>query len=145
MINVLNIVLFSTYTIFLLIFIYLIIKVTMQKKIILANFIQSEMDKHLINQQFKKLVEENSIRELSESDGFVKFISQSRDWAFEYIEEVQKVLKEFDEEVAPQLAWANTFGQAAGDTIHTETITKISEAYDKLKSVLPKNNETPNN
>jgi len=54
-------------------------------------------------------------------------------------------LAEFDEEVAPQLEWANNYGNLAGDTVHTETITKISEAYNKLKSVLPKNDETPNN
>ena len=82
---------------------------------------------------------------LKESDGFVKFLSTSRDWAFEYIEEVQKALVEFDEEIAPRLEWATTYGNLAGETIHTETITKISEAYKKLKSVLPENTETPNN
>ena len=91
------------------------------------------------------MIEVKSVRELSESDGFVKFISQSRDWAFDYIEEVQKVLAEFDEEVGPQLQWANTYGSVTGETVHTNTIKVISEAYDKLKSVLPKNNETPNN
>ena len=108
-------------------------------------YIQAEMDKHLVIQKLDELHKELSARELFETDGFIKFISQSRDWAFEYIEEVQKVLAEFDEEIAPQLEWANTYGKTAGDTVHTETIAKISEAYNKLKSVLPKNTETPNN
>jgi hypothetical protein len=145
MINVFNIVLFSTYTVSLLILLYLIIKLSAQKKLILAKFIQSEMDNYLIRQQFEQLVEENSIRELSESDGFVKFISQSRDWAFQYIEEVQAALKEFDYEVAADFQWAKTYGMVLGETTHTTVLKRISEAYDKLKSVLPENTETPNN
>ena len=111
----------------------------------LALYIQSEMDKYLIVQKLEQVSKELSTRELSETDGFVKFISQSRDWAFEYIEEVQKALTEFDEEVAPRLEWANTFGRLAGETVHTDTIKTISEAYKKLKEVLPKDNQTPNN
>ena len=143
--NLISIMSFSLLVIFILVFVYLILKLTVQKKQLLGIYIQSEMDKHLLIQKLDELSKELSSRELSETDGFVKFISQSRDWAFEYIEEVQKVLNEFDEEIAPRLNWANTYGKTAGDTVHTETITKISEAYDKLKSVLPKNTETPNN
>ena len=108
-------------------------------------YIQVELDKHIIYQKLEELSKELSTRELSETDGFVKFISQSRDWAFEYIEEVQKALVEFDKEVSPQLKWANTDGTLDGETVHTNTIKIISEAYDKLKSVLPENTETPNN
>ena len=111
----------------------------------LALYIQSEMDKYLLVQKLEQVSKELSTRELSETDGFVKFISQSRDWAFEYIEEVQKALVEFDKEVSPQLKWANTYGTLDGETVHTNTIKIISEAYDKLKSVLPENTETPNN
>ena len=111
----------------------------------MALYIQSEMHKHMLGQKIEELQRELSSKELSETDGFVKFISQSRDWAFEYIEEVQKALVEFDEVVAPQLQWSNTFGKTAGETVHTTTINKISKAYDKLKTVLPKDNQTPNN
>lgn len=143
--NLISIMSFSLLVIFILVFVYLILKLTVQKKQLLGIYIQSEMDKHLLIQKLDELYKELSSRELSETDGFVKFISQSRDWAFEYIEEVQKALVEFDKEVAPRLEWSNTYGNLAGETIHTETITKISEAYDKLKTVLPKDNQTPNN
>ena len=86
-----------------------------------------------------------STKELSETDGFVKFISQSRDWAFQYIEEVQTALSEFDKSVDPLLKWAMRFGILNGETAHTKILSEISEAYDKLKSVLPENTETPNN
>jgi hypothetical protein len=143
--DIFSLIIFSLIGISILVLLYLLVKSNFQKRKILALYIQAEMDKHFLGQKIEEISNELSTLKLSESDGFVKFISQSRDWAFEYIEEVQKVLKEFDEEIAPRLNWANTYGKTAGDTVHTETITKISEAYDKLKSVLPKNTETPNN
>jgi effector-binding domain-containing protein len=143
--DIVNIVLFSFSIISFLLLIYSIVRFNIQKRKMLALYIQSEMDKYLIVQKLEQVSKELSTRELSETDGFVKFISQSRDWAFEYIEEVQKALTEFDEEVAPRLEWANTFGRLAGETVHTDTIKTISEAYKKLKEVLPKDNQTPNN
>lgn len=145
MINILNIVLFFLYISSLSVLLYLILRLNIQKKKAIAQLIQSELDNHLIRKQLKEILEENSVRELSESDGFIKFISQSRDWAFQYIEEVQAALAEFDKEISPQLEWATTFGRLSGETVNTNTINIISEAYDKLKLVLPENTETPNN
>jgi hypothetical protein len=143
--DLLNLALFGTAILTIFILLYVIVKSNIQKKKILSLYIQSEMHKHMLGQKIEELQKELSTKELSETDGFVKFISQSRDWAFEYIEEVQKVLAEFDEKVAPELQWSNTFGQVLGDSAHTVVLKRISEAYDKLKSVLPENTETPNN
>jgi effector-binding domain-containing protein len=141
----LDFILFFISSFFITLLLTIVVRLNIQKRKIFAALIQSEMDKHLILQKLEQVSKELSTKQLSETDGFVKFISQSRDWAFEYIEEVQKALIEFDEEIAPKLEWANTYGKVTGDTVHTETIKTISEAYDKLKLVLPKNNETPNN
>ena len=99
----------------------------------------------MLGQKLEELQKQLSTKELSETDGFVKFISQSRDWAFEYIEEVQKALTEFDEVVDPALEWAMRFGVLNGETANVKILREISEAYNKLKSVLPENTETPNN
>ena len=140
-----NIGMISLFLIILFYFIYLTVKYRLQrnKLFIIASNINNEL--FIQNNKIMELEKQIEQLNLKESDGFVKFLSASRDWAFEYIEEVQEVLNEFDEEVAPILQWATTYGNLAGETIHTETITKISEAYDKLKTVLPKNTETPNN
>jgi len=112
----------------------------------LANeYLQKLSDTDLLIKEINRLNQQINNKELEGSDGFLKFVSDSRDWAFEYIEQVQRALAEFDEEIAPRLEWANTFGRLAGDTVHTDTIKTISEAYNKLKSVLPENTETPNN
>lgn len=112
----------------------------------LANeYLQKLSDNQLLLNEIDRLNQQITNKELENSDGFLKFVSDSRDWAFEYIEQVQKALDEFDKEIAPKLDWATSYGNLAGDTIHTDTITKISEAYNKLKSILPENTETPNN
>ena len=108
-------------------------------------YMQQLADNFLLQKEVEKLYQEIENSKLEQTDGFLKFVSESRDWAFEYIEQVQKALVEFDEEIAPQLQWATTYGTLTGDTVHTNTINTISEAYDKLKSVLPENTETPNN
>ncbi len=108
-------------------------------------YMQALADKALMENKVKELYQEIENTKLESSDGFLKFLSDSRDWAFQYIEEVQNALEEFDKEIAPRLEWARTFGSVTGDTVHTNTIQTISEAYEKLKKVLPKNTETPNN
>jgi hypothetical protein len=136
---------FGIYIVTVSVLIYLLVRLRLSNNAILAKFVQSELDKNLIAMQLSQALEKNALYEITESDGFVKFLSTSRDWAFEYIEEVQKALAEFDEEVGAQLEWANTYGNLAGPTVHSNTIKIVSEAYDKLKTVLPKNTETPNN
>jgi len=143
--DLLNLVLFGVALFIIFVLLYLIVKLNIQKKKILSLYIQSEMHKHMLGQKIEELQKELSTKELSETDGFVKFISQSRDWAFQYIEEVQTSLSEFDKTVDPLLKWAMRFGILNGETAHTKILSEISEAYDKLKSVLPENTETPNN
>jgi hypothetical protein len=137
-----DLIIYSILLIVIFTLLYFLFKRTSQVKQFLTISLQLNYENDLLQKQIEKNIEN---QKLEQSDGFLKFLSDSRDWAFEYIEEVQKVLEEFDNEVAPQLEWATTYGNLAGDTVHTETITKISEAYSKLKSVLPENNETPNN
>ncbi len=108
-------------------------------------YMQGLADNFLLSKKVEHLVQEIENKKLEDTDGFLKFVSDSRDWAFEYIEEVQKALAEFDEVVAPQLEWATTYGTLAGESVHTNTVNTISEAYKKLRTVLPKNTETPNN
>jgi hypothetical protein len=106
---------------------------------------QELADKMLLQKKVEELYQDIENVKLQQTDGFLKFVSESRDWAFQYIEEVQAALSEFDKNVAPQFEWAKTYGMVLGETAHTETLEKISKAYDKLKEVLPKENQTPNN
>jgi hypothetical protein len=108
-------------------------------------YMQELADKMLLQKKVEELYQDIENAKLEQTDGFLKFVSESRDWAFQYIEEVQEALSEFDNDIAPELQWAKTFGMVSGETAHTNVLTKISKAYDKLKEVLPKENQTPNN
>jgi hypothetical protein len=113
------------------------------------NTIVKLIETTLLAEAYKeKLGEEINKRDaksLEQTEGFLKFISDSRDWAFEYIEEVQQALQDFDLQMEPIIEWSRTYGIVNGDNAHTEALEKISLAYDKLKSVLPEENKTPNN
>jgi hypothetical protein len=86
-----------------------------------------------------------SSRELSENDihreNFIKFLSDSRDWAFTYIEDVQKGLTKFVEEVDPSINYFLEFGTISeGQPLHSD-MKKISTAYKDLKKFLPESVE----
>ena len=108
-------------------------------------YMQEMADRMLLQKKVEELYQDIENVKLEQTDGFLKFVSDSRNWAFQYIEEVQAALSEFDKDIAPTLEWFNTFGQVLGETAHTNALKRISEAYDKLKEVLPKENQTPNN
>ena len=74
------------------------------------------------------------------NESYVKFISESRDWAYAYIEEVQGKLITFASKVEPQLNYFNTYGTAVSGP-HTILVKEITEAYEDLKTVLPQDNK----
>jgi hypothetical protein len=72
-------------------------------------------------------------------EDFIKFLSDSRDWAFEYIEEVQKGLNSFITEVEQEIEYYNNYGAALDGMIspHDKALKKISKEFEKLKALLP--------
>lgn len=106
------------------------------RKLSLIN-VQQALDKSIIADRLKKEIEKSSKAELEKSEGFLKFISESRDWAFQYIEDVQAELLAFKEAIEPKLEYANKYIRIAGSTPAMTTIDEISVAYEKLKRVMP--------
>ena len=74
------------------------------------------------------------------NESYVKFISDSRDWAYEYIETVQEKLETFATKVEPQLNYFNTYGTAVSGP-HTILVKEITEAYEELKTIMPQDNK----
>ena len=70
-----------------------------------------------------KEIEKRDKEALTETDGFVKFLSESRDWAFQYIEDVQSTILELKE------------AKESGDR------KRIKISTDKLYELLPKENK----
>jgi hypothetical protein len=80
----------------------------------------------------------NNSGPIEQSEGFLKFVSQSRDWAFQYIEEVQLGLKNFVDEVEPSLMYFDAYGNAGPLGPNYDALQKISAEFIKLKQLLPK-------
>jgi hypothetical protein len=70
-------------------------------------------------------------------ENFIKFLSDSRDWAYEYIEDVQASISLFVSEVEPEIAYFDEYGLVGDAYPHYHSMKKISQAYKDLKKVLP--------
>lgn len=131
--NLVNLIVFVSYSI-----VALLLLIAWFKKKNLAYRYSKEVlellyEKELLLQRIQKMLDDQERNKLVESDGFVKFISESRDWAFKYIEDVQSAFAIFDNKVSPILKSEDL------------SIKEISLAYEDLKKVLPENEQTPNN
>jgi hypothetical protein len=103
----------------------------------LLMLIDAELAKYELQKALQVIAEEQQTKEVEQTDGFLKFISDSRDWAFSYIEDVQQSLETFDKKISHIIDYYSTYAETE-DRLHIEAVNKISEAYQDLKSKLPK-------
>jgi threonyl-tRNA synthetase len=103
-----------------------------------SELLQSSLDQNIL---LTKLAEELKRKEevsLEKTDGFLKFISESRELAFEYIETMQEALVKFKDKVGPEVEYMLTYGTATGDNLQSKSFLKIEKAYKELiKETLP--------
>lgn len=103
-------------------------------KLVFDNF---TLEKLIELQNDKNIKTDESVHK----ENFLKFISESRDWAFEYIEEVQEGLNKFVSDVDSYIEYFDFYG----DTISVErpdyaAMKQISQSYKELKKLLPGDN-----
>jgi predicted RNA-binding protein with EMAP domain len=70
-------------------------------------------------------------------ENFIKFLSDSRDWAFDYIDKSQKQIKDFIDIADKEFAFFNTYSSLSEGQLYHETMQIIFEEYTKLKQLLP--------
>jgi hypothetical protein len=104
-----------------------------------SKLIQSLMDMNHVKSKLSEALMEIESKKLESTDGFLNFLSESRDWAFKYIEDVEKSFAEFDSAMKQVFQWSDTYGNVSGDSAHTEPINEIKTAYEKYKSNMPNN------
>ena len=73
-------------------------------------------------------------------ENFIKFLSESRDSAFEYIENVQNGLKAFEQDAGPSIKYFDDYGDVMNLPI-SDNMKKISAAYKELQLLLPNEEE----
>lgn len=119
-------------------FMYQTFRLTILSKQLKDELLQSYLDKDLV---LKKLDQEiNKVSPVEQTEGFVRFLSQSREAAFGYIEDVQKALLEFTSKVSPDIEYYQTYGTVI-DSPHKAIMDRFIKAYDELLTVLPEENK----
>lgn len=96
----------------------------------------------------EKLILEKLVNDVEESklqsddsvhrENFLKFISESRDWAFDYIEEFQEGLQNFVSSIEPEINYFKEYGDIMSMSPNYYSLKKIVDEYEKLKELLPK-------
>jgi hypothetical protein len=116
-----------------------VINLKVKNRRLAKELLQSTLDHNIA---LTLLAEELKKREdvsIEKTDGFLKFISESRDLAFEYIEKIQLSLIKFKDRVGPEIEYMLTYGTAAGDNLRTSSFIKIEKAFNELMNeALPK-------
>ena len=96
---------------------------------------------------YKKLSEIISSRPINVADdevhkeNFIKFLSDSRDWAFQYIEDVQSGLNKFVKDVEPEINYFKEYGDLISMEPNYNSLKKITDSFKELKELLPKEEE----
>ena len=115
-----------------------VVKLRLKNRRLAAELLQATLDQNIL---LTKLAEELKKKEdvsVEKTDGFLKFISESRDLAFEYIETIQEALVKFKDRVGPEIEYMLTYGSVSGDSLQSKSFLKIEKAYKELiKETLP--------
>ena len=83
------------------------------------------------------LKDNNDMNNDVHKENFIKFLSDSRDWAYQYIKDVQDGLEKFVNEVEPEIAYFDEYGLVGDAYPHYHSMKKISLEYKELKKLLP--------
>jgi hypothetical protein len=107
------------------------------KKDITRLFIENTLLQEYVDLTKSTKTKENSDESIHK-ENFIKFLSDSRDWAFSYIESVQKGLTKFVNDVDADLSHFDKYGDAVSmSRPDYPSMKNISKAYKELKTLLP--------
>jgi len=85
------------------------------------------------------LKEDHKIDNNVHKESFIKFLSDSRDWAYQYIETVQAGLTKFVSDVDADISYFDEYGETLSmGRPDFAAMKNISTSYKELKNLLPK-------
>ena len=99
--------------------------------------LKAHVDKNLIADKLSELAQEPKDKADPAAEAFLKFISDSRDWAYQYIDEVQMSLDKFITDVEPEILYFDTYGDLMSAEPNYNSMKKISASVKELKKLLP--------
>jgi len=128
------------FSVFILLFFMLIIKnirLSLKLSAITLELIKAHLEKTIVSEKLSEVSEKVNNQADSSSEAFLKFVSDSRDWAYQYIDEVQESLNKFIIDIEPEIAYFDEYGVVGDAYPHYHSMKKISLAYKELKKLLP--------
>jgi hypothetical protein len=110
------------------------VKMRINQKELLVKLAQADADNELL---LNKISMDYDKDQIENTDNFVSFLNQSRDWAFEYIENVQLGISKFVSDIEPEINYFKEYGDLMSMAPNYHSMKKISESYEELKKLLP--------
>lgn len=100
---------------------------------------QSVADYIALSQKLEEALKNKDEKKIEQTEGFLKFVSESRDWAFQYIERVQIAIKNFQDVFHPvaERYYKEKKVYNMPTAIDQEEFGNLFEAYKKLIEELP--------
>lgn len=126
--DIVGLISFSVFLILLVAISYAAIVFGVKSKRLAAENAQLKIDKIVLIDRLEKSIQASESQSLEQTDGFVRFLSESRDWAFKYIEDVQKAIDAVKVSVS--------FGKASEES--------LTELFNFLPEQQGENNEQGN-
>ena len=131
---------FVAFSLFIILFFTLVVKIV-KLNIKLSSktleLIKAHVDKTILSEKLSELSLQNDKNKDSSSEAFLKFISDSRDWAYQYIDDVQESLNKFITDIEPEINYFKEYGDVGSMAPNYYSMKKITEAYEELKKLLP--------
>lgn len=104
------------------------VRMRVRRKKIIANIAKLTFDNTILAGQLEKALSAQEEKSIEQTEGFLKFVSDSRDWAFQYIEQVQEEIYNLGQVIE----------ESKDDSLAIE---RILAANAELQKLLPDNKE----
>ena len=128
---------FIIYVLILFSIVYLMAKnITLKAKNMSLTYdtLQAYVDRNIVAEKLNIALLQRDSAELEKTDDFLVFISQSRDWAFAYIETTQEQINNFINDVGPIIEYLD---QYSPPILLEEQRLRLIEGYRTIQNILP--------
>lgn len=132
--NIFEFVIYIVFSLVIVTLLYVVVAISFKNRQLYTSLVQAELDRLSTLSELVNIKEESEQASVEKTDGFLRFLSESRDMAFIYIEDVQQALVEY----------AKVSTDLSLDGMSEEEKLEYKKAYDKIMSFLPNEEEKIN-
>ena len=132
--NIISIIAFTLAGSFALAYLFSLIKINKINKSFTKLIISHKSLQHFVDNNNIEFKNEDDIHK----ENFIKFLSDSRDWSFSYIEDVQTKINKMIIDLKPDVEYFEKFGLLYDEHPSYQMLTNFVKSYKELQDLLPK-------